>query len=79
LHISLSITHTPDQPQQEVVPMTKNVEGREQPRGSGNDGSSGGKNKDHISGNRHQSHRTTRKGLRIFVGTANLSQNIPGK
>ena len=42
--------------------------------GSGNDTSPR-----HHSDDRHRSRRTTRKGLRIFVGTANLSQAIPGK
>jgi len=41
--------------------------------GSGNDTSPR-----HHSDDRHRSRRITRKGLRIFVGTANLSQAIPG-
>eukprot|EP00984_Skeletonema_dohrnii_P011045 scaffold4387_cov124-Skeletonema_dohrnii-CCMP3373.AAC.4 len=40
--------------------------------GSGNDSSPR-----HHSDDRHRTRRTTRKGLRIFVGTANLSQAIP--
>ncbi len=75
--------------------MAKDVEEKkERPRGSGNGGSSGkdkttptrrlqsdgsGNEKMNHSGDRHRSRRTTRKGLRIFVGTANLSQTIPGK
>lgn len=59
--------------------------------GNGKSGNSGSSGKDkmairhrhnetsHQSDDRHhRSHHTTRKGLRIFVGTANLSQAIPG-
>ncbi|KAL7500068.1 hypothetical protein ACHAWT_009939 [Skeletonema menzelii] len=50
--------------------------------GSGKSGSrysdgSGNETSYQNSDNRHRSRRTTRKGLRIFVGTANLSQTIP--